>query len=466
MKSKLSRFSKVFLKASVVLFVFGCASSAKKEVVSLPAYEEVVLDNGLRMIVIPDDALPRFQMTLQVLLGSRDDLDGKEGLSNLVVNLLDQGTKTRSANKIAEELNQLGTEVAQVVTVDMSQVSVAGLVTHQDSILDLYKDVLLHPSFDPKEIDRIRNLTKAEIQKLVDRPAAFASMKFREQVFGPHPNAMNPIGKISSLDGIARSDLVDQYQKYFRPDRSWLVLSGRISADFKAKVKAAFSEWRKGDFTDFRSVAISPAVAKKVLFTKSDLAQSEVRIGHLGIVRNTPDFLAARIATRILGSGFSSRLMDRVRDQLGLTYGINSDISGGREQGTFVIETATRFEKTGEIIAESLSILNKFVKEGVTSDELKLAKSLAIGQFPLTLETPEQFGASLLGLRLADVPDTYLRDYLKSLEALSVSDVNKAIRKYLHPDRLVILVFSNRDKVLEDLKKQVPQGGEWIVKSE
>jgi zinc protease len=185
---------------------------------------------------------------------------------------------------------------------------------------------------------------------------------------------------------------------------------------------------------------------------RSDLKQSEIRFGHAGIQRNHPDYLALKVANMVLGGNFSSRLMKEIRVKRGLTYGVRSRFDTGVFVGPFEIEVATRHDKVGETVTETLRVLKEFTEGGLTQAELDMARVYLIGQFVEGMETPEAVARTTLALRLYGIPDSYLKEYISLLGDLKLADVNAAIRRNLHPDNIKVLVYSKKSEVLEQLK--------------
>ena len=471
-KSKVIKGTQILFSATLFAYLWslGCASQSKRNVseksqFQIPSYTEEVLPNGLRLLVIPEDSLPRFQMNLYTLMGSRDDVPQKQGLSSLTGNLLDRGTKSRTALQISEELNQLGSEIRSTTRTDDTVLRLEGLSGSEDSLLEIFSDVVMHPSFDPKEIERMRSLTLAEHKSAFYNPSTFVTIQSAQGIFGTHPYGQITIGTKESLPLLSRSDVSDHYQKFFRPNRSWLVITGRVSDSFREKVKKTFLEWRSNDVSNFNTQTLSVATPQRRLFHKSDLQQSEVRFASVGIPRNHPDYYPLTLGLYVVGGGgfMQSRLSRKIRDQLGLTYGIVSRAMPGVDTGSIEIATNTRMEKTSELIRETLELLAGLQKSGIDSEELKTAKTFFRAQFPMGLETPDQLADSLLFLRLHKLPDEDLKNRLDSLEKVSLNEVNRVLKQYVAPEKFSITVFSNKDKTEKDLKTQIVGGPNWQV---
>ena len=218
---------------------------------------------------------------------------------------------------------------------------------------------------------------------------------------------------------------------------------GNYNEEVKKDLMAKFSKWQgKSPAEAVLPKVEEPKGIQVRLVTKASLRQAEVRIVHLGPSRKTEDFMALRLAAGVLGGSFSSRLMDEIRDNLGLTYSIRSRFSFGQNTGEFQIASFTRLDKVGELVTKSLDIYNKMYEDGITEEELLRAKALVLGRFPRSVETSESLASNLMILRLYGISDDYLKEYINSVEGISVSEVNRAIKKHMKPKDLKVLVYA------------------------
>jgi len=188
------------------------------------------------------------------------------------------------------------------------------------------------------------------------------------------------------------------------------------------------------------------------LVNKADAAQAEIRMGHGMIERKNPDYVAVMIANTILGQGFSSRLMEDIRVRQGLTYNISSDLDMRLEGSGFKIRTFTKNESAGKTISEIYKTYENFHKNGVTQQELDVAKQYLIGKFPMLIETPEKFAFNLMILKLFNVPEDYLKNYQQNVGGVTLKKVNDVIQKYFDPNDLKIVIVANKAKVETQLK--------------
>ncbi len=281
--------------------------------------------NGLEVIIIEDHSLPSISYGLLLKDGSAADPMAKSGNINLMAQVMGRGTLRMSAAQIADELGQLGSEFEQSVGEDYSWFQASGLSLHQNKIWEVFSDIILNPSFSEQEILREKKKILAGIKRRVDHPDRFASEAFESYLFGSHPYGRPVSGIEKDVTSLTRIDILKLYQKRFRPNNCVLVITGDLNAELVGKMKAKLSQWTAKDL-DPKNYT-KPTETKGVnfrLIDKPDLTQTQIVIGHLGVKRNVNEYLQLRVATTVLGGNFSSRLMDKIRVKLGLTYGISS----------------------------------------------------------------------------------------------------------------------------------------------
>ncbi len=423
----------------------------------LRAYSEHLLSNGLRVVLIKDDSLPLVGYHLVAKSGFARDPAGAEGTAQMVASLLERGTQKRSASQIADDLAQIGGDFDAAVDADYTYVSASGLSLNREKLLENFSELLTKPSFQDAEIERLRKQFLDRQIQMVDNASSFASAAFQEFLMSPHPYGRSALGKKKSVSGIKKANITRFYLEHIRPSNSIMAVVGDFSGTVLADLESAFKDWkpRAAKPATFEPVPVISGL-KFRLVNKPEMTQSQIRMGHEGIQRTNKDFLAVRVANLILGQGFTSRLVDHIRDNLGLTYSISSDMEAMLSTGSFEISTFTRTEKTGEAIAEILKTYKKFFDEGVKPEEVESAKGFLAGGFGRTLETAERLAFNLLVLRIYGVPDTYLSNFESNVEDVSVSDVNRVIKMYFRPDQMKVLILANQSLVEPQLKTWAP----------
>ncbi len=456
------------LKALAVPFLMvACSSGLKK--IEVPAaasdyqsyssgsfvlrpFKEVLLDNGLKIIFIHDTSLPRVSLSMFVRSGVIQDPVNLQGLNFLTSYMLAQGTQTRSATQLADSFGQLGSELSISPGSDFSMVVSDSLSTSKDELLKLFADVVQNPAFADAEISRLKSRIQASLKKKIDDPSSYADDKFDELIFANHPYAFDNSGTPDSVRKITKQNVIRHYLANFRPNNASLAVVGNFDATFEEQVKTAFEKWAKR--TIIVKIPESVPVVSDLqiqLLTKKGLQQAQIRLGQVGIKRNDPDFLKLRVANEILGGGFSSRLNQKVRDDLGLTYSIESSFNSQADVGSFDISTFTKNESVAQTLREVMKVVENFVINGVTEKELESAKTLLIGQFPRAIETSDKTAFNILALDFYGIPKTYLTDYNKTIEKIRLKDVNEAIKKHISAKNFKVLIYAD-PKIAVQLK--------------
>lgn len=412
----------------------------------LPAYKTMKLPNGLEILLIEDHKLPSFSLILMSKTGSRIDPKGKAGLGLLMTGLLEKGTKRKSAPQVADAFGQLGSDFDADVDLDNYTFTATAISKDRDTLTGLFTEVLLEPAFSASELERLKKQVVAGIKQGYDDPDDFTDRAFNSQLMPEHPYGRPIEGTIHDLQNITVQDVREFYKKSLTPQTSMLAVVGDFDQKTLERINEKFGKWSvaNSEVAPLEKPVVSE-LKEVTLIERPDLSQAQIRFGHLGISRSNPEFLKLRVANTILGGGFSSRLMKKIRVEKGLTYGISSGFSTRLVEGPFSISTFTRFEKVGETVSETFALMDLFRDKGVTQTELDSAKGFLRGAFPRSFETPEAIASNLLILRLYSVPDSYLTNYLRDLEAIKLADLNQTIKKYFHPEHFKVVVYAPKE---------------------
>ena len=419
----------------------------------LRSYVEMQLANGLKILLVNDASLPYVSYSLMLHNGSNVDPKDFAGLGHFVAELLETGTAKKSAAEIATELSTLASDFEPSVSSDFTMLSSSCLSEDAAALLEIFHDLVTQPSFANEEIERKRRDLMAEAGKTQDNPEAFAEKAWVQYLFGEHPYAHTSIGKISHLKKITKKQIIQFYLKYYRPNNATLVVVGKFTPEIVQKVESLFGTWQARELAPLVFPPAEVITGQKALIVdKPGLVQAQIRIGNIGIKRNSEDFLTLRIANTILGGAFSSRLVDRVRKELGLTYSISSGFDARQDNGPFEISTFTKVSSVGQTIEETLAVLKKFHDRGVTPEEAEMAKGYLKGIFPTAIETAEKFAHNLVLLKLYGIADSYLTQYISNVDKTSSDEINRVIRKNFDDKNLKILVYGPADQIKDQLK--------------
>lgn len=428
--------------------------SKTHHITGLRPYQEVTLSNGLRAILIPDDSLPYIAIQMTILGGSALDPDSKSGLTQFVASLLSKGTLKHSAIQIADLMGDMASEFSTEVGQDSIVLGASTLSAYEDQILELFGEIVTQPAFSEKEIARLKAQFIGRIDRKVDDPGDFANDIMEEYLYGNHPYAHDSMGTAMDLKSIQKKHIFQHYLKYFRPNRSLIVVSGKFGPDLVTKLENTFKSWEARPVEPIVFPKVAPIKGRQFLVVdRPHASQAQVRFATFGISRNDPDYLALRIANQILGEGsFASRLMAQVRVAKGLTYSISSAFDTNVDTGSFEISTFTKSSQVGTLLRETFEVLQNFQARGVTEEEVKVAKAGLLGNFPRAVETAERLGANLSTLRVYGVSDDYLANFMSNIQGVSVKEVNAAIARHFNFENMKILVVGDSKSILEQVR--------------
>jgi zinc protease len=422
----------------------------------IPAVKRFRLKNGLRVILAESHKLPLVGVELVVRTGNGANPADKAGLADLVADMLDEGTATRSATQIADEVAQLGASLQTNATWDASSVSVQSLTENVDRSLEVWADVLLNPAFADADLGRVRDNLLSTLARRKDSPPLVAGVTLARVLFGErHPYGWPASGTQESVRKIERADIQDFFGKFYRPNNAVLVVAGDIGeADVRAKMEKLLSGWKAKPLP--RSAmprgAMFDGQTEISLIDKPGSAQSSIRVGTLGIERKNPDYYRALVMNQILGGGFK-RLALNLRESKGWTYGVGSMFEARRSPGPWTAGGEFVAEHTADSVAEILKEISNLRTDEVTDKELRDTKEEIIRAFPARFATANQVAGQMATLAVYDLPDNEWQGFVGKIAAVSAADVRKTAQKYLNPDHMRVVVVGDRTRIESSLGK-------------
>jgi zinc protease len=421
--------------------------------VKFPPYEIRTLPNGMQVMVVLHHEQPVVSMRMLIRAGSAHDPKGKTGVAALTAALLDQGTKTRTAAQIADTIDSIGGGLGTGAGSDLSFANVVVMKDSFDLGLELLSDVVRHPAFHQEEIDRQRQQALSGLKVSFEDPDYVASLVFDRLVYGFHPYGLPNSGTPESLQAITADDLHAFHAKYFVPNNTIFAIVGDVTGpEAFAAAERVFGAWPK------RAIQPPPVMEpplptrRVVVINKPDAVQTEVRVGHLGIARRHPDYLATDLAIKILGGEGSNRLHRVLRSERGLTYGAEADMQALKQAGDFAAETDTRTETTAEALRLIVDEFLRLQRERVSERELADAQAYLAGSFPLTIETPDAIAAQVLNALFYELPLSDLETYRERVNAITPDDIQRVARQYLKPDRLSVVLVGDAARFVDQLR--------------
>lgn len=421
--------------------------------VQFPPYEVRTLANGLRLVVVVHREQPAVSLRALVRAGSAQDPPGKAGVAAMVSALLDQGTATRSAQQVAETIDAAGGLLTTGFGRDLS--SVNAVVLKDDLVLGatLVADLLRNPAFAAEELDRQRQQVLSGLKVAYQDPEYLADVVFDRLVYGAHPYGYPGSGTVDSVQRLTRDDLVDFHRAHYAPNNTLLAVVGDVSVDGAvAAVSEAFGDWPPREAAARSVAALPEPVRRLVVVDRPDAAQTEIRVGQIGVPRKAADYLAVDLLVKILGGAGANRLHRVLRIERGLTYSASADMESLQQGGQFVGQTSTRAETTGQALRLMVDEFWRMRRERVDDGELTGAKAYLTGHFPLTVETPEQIATHVVNALFYDLPLRDLETYRQRVNAVGVEEVARAALR-LRPDRLAIVLVGNASAFLPQLER-------------
>ena len=356
-----------------------------------PTVVRRTLSNGLEVLIAERHNLPLLTLDLVVKGGETLVPKGKEGLASLTADLLTEGTKTRNALELAGDLAEIGASIDASGGLESSTLSLTTLTKHTPRALELYTDVLLHPSFPDKELHKLRLQRLSRLKSRLDQPEGVAGVVFPRILYGQdHPYGRPDLGTPKTIEGLTRDDVVAFHKRLFLPNNAALIVVGDTTPDaIMSTLEQALQDWKKGEPPE--SKLPEPPAAKGVtvyLVDKPAAAQSYLAIGHVGQPRSTPDYFPLTVLNAVLGGQFSSRINLNLREDKGWTYGAHSHFHFRQGPGPFQAEGAVQTNVTKEALVEMLKEIKDITgSRPVTAKELAFAQGRLVQGFPSKFET-------------------------------------------------------------------------------
>lgn len=424
---------------------------------SFPAIRKQRLANGLDVWTVEQRELPVLTLLLLVPWGSASDPPHRPGLASLTGDMLDEGSGHLSAIDLHDALARIGAEFDTEVGADASVLTLTTLARFRERALALLADMVIRPRLDVKDFDRVRQQRVNRLIQLLDLPPAVAERAFARLLYGDHPYGHLPIGTDASLRAMALDEVVQFHRRTFRPTGATLIAIGDASHDELARACAdAFGSWDADRSREAAPSAVPAAPpeagVRLALVPRAGAAQSELRIGHVGVAWDTPDYHALLVLNMILGGQFVSRINLNLREEKGYTYGARTGFDFRRGRGPFVLQVSVQTAVTADAIRESLHELQAIRGDRPpTPEELDLARAALTRGYPRNFETAEQVARAASQLALYGLPDDYFEQFVACVSAVGAAEVTRAAERHLDPLRLLTLVVGDREAIEGDL---------------
>jgi zinc protease len=419
----------------------------------LPKLQRATLSNGLKVILAERHEVPLVNFTLASDAGFASDASATPGTANLAMQVLTDGTRTRNALQISDEVETLGATLRGSSNLDLSFVSLSALTAKVDPSLDLFADVVLHPSYPEIEVKREQKLVLAGIDREQNTPATLALRVLPALLYGaghPYGNPLTGSGTKESVAKLTREDLVKFHDTWLRPNNSTLIVVGDTTLkEVTPKLEKLFAGWKSGS-VPAKNVKTVPVATKSTVYLidKPGALQSVIIAGVVAPPRGNPQEIAIEAMNNSLGGMFGARLNMNLREDKHWSYGARTVLRDARSQRPFYAVAPVQTDKTKEAMVEMNKEFRGIVGDHpVGGDELAKIQANETLKLPGSRETLDALGQSIVDLVQFGLPDDYYHTYAGKVRALKTSDVNQAAKEVVRPDNLTWIVVGDRVKI-------------------
>lgn len=418
--------------------------------------EEFTLDNGISFFLVEDKELPLIRVNVTVRTGGLLEPEDKAGLASMTGSVMREGG---SVNYPADELNELlenkSAYISTYIGFGSGGASMNLLKEDFDDLLPVFVDVIQNPAFPEDKIELEKTQTKSSIARRNDNPQSIASREFQKLIYGEETPYTTQT-EYATVDAINREDMIDFHEQAFVGNNMMIGVIGDFdTSEMKRKLEEAFGSLDAGTETNLLYPDIPYHYPSTVnLVDKPDVTQSTVFVGHIGGLRENPDYAALQLLNEVLSSGFSGRLMQTVRTDLGLAYAVFGNYSSNiNYPGIFYVGVMTKSSTTTEAIDAMLVEVKKLQDKPVSSEELGSAKDRFLNSLVFRYDSKNKILNERISYEYNGLPSDYFDQYVEELKKVSSADIQRVAKKYLKPEQVQILVVGNAAEIGDQLDK-------------
>ncbi|KXK41257.1 M16 family metallopeptidase [Nitrosomonas europaea] len=403
--------------------------------------------NGAQVYFVENHDLPILDLSIEFPAGSSTDTAETSGRAGLVQRLMSMGAGDLSEDRIAETLADVGARLGGTFDLDRAGLSLRTLSHQQERVraLDVLAQIVQRPEFLEKILERERARIIAALKEADTKPEVIADRTLMKLLYGKHPYGLRESGEPDALAALRRQDLVDFYRAHYTAGNAIIAMIGDIKRDEAARI----AEMLTRNLPTGKTYKTLPPVENPVPIIQKiahPATQSHIQIAYPGLSRKDPDYFPLLVGNYILGGGgFVSRLMNEIRETRGLAYSVYSTFAPYQEKGPFEIGLQTKKEQAEQALQLTQKTLRDFVEQGPTEEELQAARQNIVGGFPLRIDSNQKILGYLGVIGFYDLPLTYLEDYVKAVEKVTVAQIRDAFKRRIDPAGMVTVVVGAAD---------------------
>ena len=398
---------------------------------------------GARVYFVENHNLPMLDVAIGFAAGSAYDTAEKSGLAGLTHSLLDLGVEGMSEDDIARKLADIGAQMGGSFDPDRAGMSLRTLSSEaeRDQALDILARVLQRPLFPESVLAREKTRLIAGIKEADTKPESIADKTFSKAVFGSHSYSLPASGQVSSVEKIQRSDLEAFYRAHYSAPAAVVAIMGDVTRAQAETIAVNLTARLPAEPNVARLAPVTMGIVASDQRIPHPATQSHILIGAPGVARNDPDYFSLFVGNHILGGGgFVSRLMDEVREKRGFAYSVSSYFIPMQQPGAFQISLQTKKEQADQALQLVRTTLREFIDKGPTAKELRAAKQNIIGGFPLRIDSNKKIIEYLGVIGFYGLPLTYLDDFVRNIEQVTVAKIHDAFKRRVHPEAMATVI--------------------------
>jgi zinc protease len=412
------------------------------------------LPNGLVVFLQENHELPLIGGSMRIRGGSELEPKNKTGMLDVFGSVWRTGgTKTRTGDQLDDFLEARAAKLETGSNDDSTTIGFNCLKGDFDTVFDAFKELLFQPEFRDDKVELIKRQMEGAIARRNDDVDGIAGREATKLAYG----ADNPLAWVPeyvTVEAVTRQDLIDWHAKYAHPNNAILGIYGDFDpVKMEATIREAFGSWAQGQKASEPKLEFTPAKPGLYFIPKEDVDQSNIQMVGLGIERKNPDFFAVSVMNEILGGGFSSRLFTTLRSKLGLAYSVGGGVGSGWDHpGMQNFSIATKSASTNDSIVNMKKELANLLTSPPTPVEMKRAKDAILNSFVFNFDSKQKVLLEQMRYEFYGYPSDFLEQYRAGIEKVTVDDVNRVARKYVHPDQLAVLVVGNPTEIGDQVK--------------